>query len=235
MGIANYTLQTLLGLRKVSQATRKYCQSTNSHPEIWQVKQNRRGGCNIKEEEGAWLLGPRNGVKQKSVDEHLATLYLPRHHKDDYGVKDLLHRVTMIKGVEKIHVITSHTDWLCYIIEREDAAYPKEYLLYFSMLSSLFTSVLSPVIVADELVNLYFKSVEPVDVHGGMYPASDAAMVYHQLLDTVMFLGTAGRLNSWWTLPMERVLVGIKAKNSCRKFFPFIDDRKRVVAGVIFF
>ncbi len=39
MGIANYTLQTLLGLRKVSQATRKYCQSTNSHPEIWQVEQ----------------------------------------------------------------------------------------------------------------------------------------------------------------------------------------------------
>jgi hypothetical protein len=56
-----------------------------------------RGGCNIKEEEGAWLLGPRDGVKQKSVDEHLATLYLPKHHKDDYGVKDLLHRVTMIK------------------------------------------------------------------------------------------------------------------------------------------
>ncbi len=105
-------------------------------------------------------------------------------------------------------------DWLCYVIEKEDADYPKEYLLYFSMLSSLFTSVLLPVIVVDEIEHLYFKSVELVEVHGGLYPASDAAIVYHQLLDTVMFLGTAGRLNSWWTLPMERALVGIKAKKS---------------------
>jgi hypothetical protein len=119
---------------------------------------------------------------QQAIDRHLTTLYLPKHHKDDYGVKDLLHRFTMLKGMEWIHVITSHIDWLCYIIEREDAAYPKEYLLYFSTLSSLFTSVLSPVIVVDELEHLYFKSVELDEVHGGLYPGSDAAMVYHQLL-----------------------------------------------------
>jgi hypothetical protein len=46
-----------------------------------------------------------------------------------------------MKGVETIALITSHMDWLCFVIEQEDENYPKEYLLYYSMLSALFAEL----------------------------------------------------------------------------------------------
>jgi hypothetical protein len=73
-GIASYTLATLVGDRTISQATRKYCRNTNSHPELWPAYTT-KGGSNTKGEECAWVLGSRKGALQQAIDRHLTTLY----------------------------------------------------------------------------------------------------------------------------------------------------------------
>jgi hypothetical protein len=66
-----------------------------------------------------------------------------------------------MKGGETIALITSHMDWLCVVIEQEDENYPKEYLLYYSMLSALFAELQSPVVIPTMIEKLYFKCVAP--------------------------------------------------------------------------
>ena len=70
MGIASYTLKTLVGERTVSQTARKFCRNTNSHPEIWPVDERAAGSSNNKGgQEGVWVLGCRKGVLQIKVDD----------------------------------------------------------------------------------------------------------------------------------------------------------------------
>jgi hypothetical protein len=52
--------------------------------------------------------------------------------------------------------------------------------------------------------------VETVEIHSGLFPPSEAVMVYHQMVCLVVFMAVVGPIRSWWTLPMERAFTGIK-------------------------
>jgi hypothetical protein len=46
-----------------------------------------------------------------------------------------------------------------------------------------------------------------------MFSPSESLMVFHQLLDMVKFMAIGGPIRSWWSMPTERFMVGIKAFN----------------------
>ena len=235
LNVASYTISLLFDQRTIDTQTRKFCKNTNCHPQIWlrpvtktttttTSKQGKRKQEDSNNSEtmcappGPWVLGSNPSSNsyaeiQRKVHMHLAAMQIPPTYHDKYKLNELMTKYKYLKGVETISLITSHIDWLCFIIEHEDEYYPKEYLLYYSMLSALFAELQSPVVVPSIQEKLYFKCVELVEVHSGMFPPSESLMVFHQLLDMVKFMSIGGPLRSWWSLPIERAMVGIKASN----------------------
>jgi hypothetical protein len=228
MNVSSYTIRLLFDQRTIDLKTRQFCKNINCHPQIWlrtttatkTTATATTAAATSKQitPSGPWVLGSSASSKSyaeilRNIEKHLTAMQIPPTYIDKYKLNNLIAKYKKMKGVETIALITSHMDWLCFVIEQEDENYPKEYLLYYSMLSALFAEVQSPVVIPTMVEKLYFKCVELVEVHGGMFPPSESLMVFHQLLDMVKFMAIGGPIRSWWSLPIERAMVGIKAFN----------------------
>ena len=224
MNIAKYTFKLMLNYREIKTKTREFCQMTNCHPDLWHntasVNNKTTNKQNLTVTPGRWVIGGYldQGVYKSqinaNINSHLKSICMPKGYGDGYRVGDILDSFKTYKGMQVINFITSHMDYFCYAVEREDTNYPKEYLLYYSMLSSLFAQVQAPILIPNTVDELYFRGVEVVEVHGGMFPPSESVMIYHQLLDMIQFLKVAGPMRSWWSIPIERAMVGIKNKKT---------------------
>lgn len=117
-----------------------------------------------------------------------------------------------IRGKEKINIFECAMDLLCHAIATTCSDYPTEYLLYFCLLSKLISDLSAPVMMDNEIENLYQRVVELVCVHEGLFPVSETKMVFHQLIDLPHFIKKFGPVRGWWTLPSERGIAIIKRK-----------------------
>ena len=246
MNIAKYSFKLLFLDRDIREATRTFCRNTDCHPQIWctdieskDTAKKHKGGSKGKKDGGVltpgpWVLGGNldPGVYKSQIiakiNIHLSSICMPKGFGEGYRVQDIIANFKTFKGIQLINFITNHMDYFCYVIEREDTKYPKEYLLYYSMLSSLFSQIQVPIIVPNTIDTLYKKGVEIVEIHGGMFPPSESVMIYHQLIDMIQFLNTGGPMKSWWSIPIERAMVGVKNKktNGGNSFYKSMVDKE---------
>jgi hypothetical protein len=159
-------------------------------------------------------------IKQNStivnIEEYLDSIYLPTHYSNDFEIKSFLSCFGVKKGIQKIHFTECSMEILALIVKllckhKKINSYPDEYLLYYCMLSSLFSKLLAPIIANKDIEDLYFKTVEVVALSEGLYPPSEALMTKHQLVDLIHHVRKCGPLKCWWALPGERSQSAIKS------------------------
>jgi hypothetical protein len=167
-----------------------------------------------------WVLGsvrnnlfPTKGDIEAAingVELYLQAVCIPPLYKTDFRIYDYLSNFSHYYGVQRINGLISAMDFITYAINEVDKSYPVVYLIYYSMLSSLASSLSSPVINPDEIDILYKRSVEVVAVHSGLFPPSEVHHIYHQLVDLAPFIKIAGPLRCTSTLPIERHMTALK-------------------------
>lgn len=150
------------------------------------------------------------------LDCYLQNVIFPIGVSTDIRLKALVRQFGLMKGNETINMCESATDFICWSIQQAsiqlNSNYPVEYLLFFCMFSRLVTDLLAPIVVDDEIEQLYFRTVEVISIYEGMFPISEMKMVFHQLIDLPYFIRKFGPLRGIWAMHVERTISSLKNK-----------------------
>lgn len=166
-------------------------------------------GKKTLKESTPWVLASNEVIN--TIEEGLAAVYLPIGYQQDYTVKQFLTKLSVHFGVQKINFVVCAMDYFTFCISYADDNYAKPYLLYLSMLSSLVTAILSPVVHSSTIEVLYYKAVEFVVHQNGMFPPSESVHVIHQIIHLPPYIAKCGPVKNYWTLPSERAMGAIKS------------------------
>jgi len=160
-------------------------------------------------EQAPYVLAPDARTK---VEEAIKCILIPLGYSQHFRVsKEIFSRLGDLIGTEKIHIISVLMEFILWLVyEHYDKDYPIPYLLFYYMLSLDFCDLQAPSFTEHEISDLHFRCIELVEMHTGLFPATEHSIKWHQLVDIVPFIRVWGPLRGWWTLPMERALSDIK-------------------------
>jgi hypothetical protein len=127
------------------------------------------------------------------------------------GSTKLFSQMGHVKGVTMIDITKCLMDLILFAILIKNENYPRGYITYFSLLSSIYSKLLAPIVHHDDVDSLYMKTVEFVTIQNGCFPPSESYFTYHQLVDLPHYIKHLGPLRNWWTLPGERALKTVKS------------------------
>jgi hypothetical protein len=138
-------------------------------------------------------------------------LYPVGYSQMNMGSTKLFSQMGHIKGVTMIDITKCLMDLILFAILIKNENYPEGYITYFSLLSSIYSKLLAPIVHNDDIDSLYMKTVEFVTIQNGCFPPTESYFTYHQLVDLPHVIKHFGPLRNWWTLPGERALQTVKS------------------------
>lgn len=95
---------------------------------------------------------------------------------------------------------------------RHLAQFPDSYDAYYEMLHEDMIELFSPCQGDKNHIqsNLYYRIVETLAAHEGLFPFTENSNVAHQIIDIVQHIPLAGPIQSFWTLAGERAVCSVK-------------------------
>jgi hypothetical protein len=124
-----------------SKITRKIKLTRRCPP--WQILTTTSGSINTQKVSQSSVI--------KKIEQYLDAVYLPPKFTNDYELKSFFSYFSQKKGVKRTHFIECSMEFLTFVIKRlwdhnVIDYYPHEYLLYYCMVSSLYSKLLAPVV-----------------------------------------------------------------------------------------
>jgi hypothetical protein len=214
MNVAKNVISTWKGTRPfITDNLVEYCKYTQSHPELWQSTTRKRND-KPSSAKTKWELPVSSVDELHSLDRYFDALLVPRGYSKDFEVKAIFTQTGYVKGYTYIQFIEVVMDYFVYAVLRpkfEKRGYPEELMKYLVLLSEDFASLLCTNPISDgDIKDLYYRIVELVELHHGLYPTTEALIVIHQLVDLPHHIRELGPLRNWWTLPGERFMSAVK-------------------------
>lgn len=209
MNVAKNVLYTWKGARPVlNDSLIEYCKYTQSHPELWNSS-NRKAKAYNK-----WEIPVSSVDELNSLDRFFDAFLIPKGYSKDFEIGDIFTQTGYVKGYSAIQFVEVVMDYFIYAALRPrfgKKGYPEQLMKYLILLSEDFAWLLSTNPFSDEDINhLYYRIVELVELHHGLYPTTEALITIHQLIDLPHHIRQLGPLRNWWTLSGERFMSTVK-------------------------
>jgi hypothetical protein len=207
MNVAKNVISIWKGIRPVlNEPLLAYLRHTDSHPEVWRQD---KGGIYNK-----WKIPVSSDSELNAIDSHFEALLVPKGYSGDFEVHDVFSQTGYMKGYTAIQFVEVLMDYFVYavLLDKYDGkGYPKALMKFLVLLSEDFALLLSTNPFTDEdIKNLFYRIVEVVELHQGLFPTSEALIIYHQLIDLPYQIKQLGPLRNWWTLAGERFMSTVK-------------------------
>lgn len=207
MNVAKNVISIWKGIRPVlNEPLLAYLRHTDSHPEVWRQD---NGGIYNK-----WKIPVSSDSELNAIDSHFEALLVPKGYSGDFEVHDVFSQTGYMKGYTAIQFVEVLMDYFVYavLLDKYDGkGYPKALMKFLVLLSEDFALLLSTNPFTDEDINnLFYRIVEVVELHQGLFPTSEALIIYHQLIDLPYQIKQLGPLRNWWTLAGERFMSTVK-------------------------
>jgi hypothetical protein len=180
------------GDRADSLGVRRYCAYTGTHyPYL-----HNAGGI------PPWQ---RIETQQWRLDAHTNSVMIPMGYKKKFMVKNPFQQSGNLRGTDYLTFATVLMDYIEFISD-----FPPAYKLFYRMFGHDMTDLLAPFFSDKDIDDLENRILETVGAHEGLFPDSEALMVYHQLVHLPSFIQKWGPLAGWWALPGERSIAAVK-------------------------
>lgn len=220
MNVARNVISIWKGTRPViTDSLLAYFRHTKSHPDVW----NRSSGSTSKSSASScrdnhtivnkWKIPASSEAELNSLDRYFEALLIPKGFNKDFEAHEVFSQTGYMKGYTAIQFVEVLMDYfvhtVLYTMYRND--YPDALMKFLVLLSEDFSWLLSTNPFSDEDIDkLFYRIVELVELHQGLYPTSEALIVYHQLIDLPHHIRQLGPLRNWWTLAAERFMSKVK-------------------------
>lgn len=228
MNNAKAIFKLLFQVRKVNASTAEYCRNNRMFPHLCgskvfgkeaKVKGNGKaekgkpgGKKEPKSVPAPWAMYPFTDSVAERLSKYFACVYFPPNMKSDFEFAEVCPSPGVLKGMQIIRAVECSMDFISYIISIVQPDFVKPYLHLFRMISSLFSHILSPVFLDDDVEVLHYKTIELVQLRSGMFPPSESHIVEHQMVDLPMYIRKHGQVKNVWSLSYERIMSKHKGK-----------------------
>ena len=176
-----------------SYPSRKLCKAEGVHPCLWSP--------NIKSIP-LWQLSDREMAKADAI---MATVRIPFGYKGTSQIYNPFRQTGNLTGMQLITLVTTYLSLLVTF-----SSIHNEYKVFISMLSSVLNDLMAPRITDEDVSWISNRIYELVALKEGLFPDSEAKIVWHQLTDLPDSIHLFGPILCWWALPGEREIGSLK-------------------------
>ena len=187
-------IDLLDGSRGNSISVRKLCKAQNVHPCLWSPHMNTVPFWEMTENE------------RDLADAVMSCIILPFGWKSSCQVLNPFRQTGFLSGVQMINFVTIY---LPLLVTMSSNLRP-EYKCFISMLATDIADLQSFRVSDDDVFWLTNKLMELVALKEGLFPDSEAKVVWHQLTDLPYHIYTMGPVPCWWALFGEREIGSLK-------------------------
>ena len=172
-------------------------------------KQSKTTNKPQQKDKPVWVL---SNVCMGMIDTWLEAIMLPMGISEEYANTRFFDLTDSKKGVNMMRILITYMEIIIICIRLYQPNYPLAYLFYHRILSEVITDISSTSIPKDKeaIMVIFYRTVEMLCLHEGIYPPSESLFSYHQLIDIVDYLNVLGPIRNWWNLPAERMLSNFK-------------------------
>jgi hypothetical protein len=150
-----------------------------------------------------WMLSVED---MERIDCMIECICVPKGYVKNLDVKRIFSEKRNIKASGYISIATV----LMPFIMTGAQSLSKAYKSFFLMLSEDFIDLLAVEIDPNELDELFNRIKELLGIKNGLFPDSEAVMIFHQILDLRASLENFGPLRNTWAMAGERSINRIK-------------------------
>jgi hypothetical protein len=173
--------------------SRKLCKAEGVHPCLWFP--------NIKNVP-FWQM---SDVRMSKADAIMAAVRIPYGYKGTSQIYNPFKQTGNLTGMQAITLVTTYLPLLVTFSNIRS-----EYKIFISMLASVISDLMAPTISVEEVSWISNRIYELVALKEGLFPDSEARIVWHQLTDLPDAIHLFGPLMCWSALSGEREIGSLK-------------------------
>ncbi len=161
-----------------------------------------------------WLIDEKS---QTWIETIIYEILIPSGLSNDFQFRDtrMFKQTGNLRSTAYIQIITVLMKLILTVVSKSqknsDYSMPKEYKLFYLMLSEDLNMLMSPVFHSlEEVQDIIKKLLEISCLSEGLFPPSENRLIQHQLYCMAPYILTAGSIKNFWAAPGERMLKSIK-------------------------